>query len=265
MACLTLFVIAALCVALFHHPVSAWTFLWRNASGDATIAHSQRGQGCQKINQAQGMEFDWDPEGDTYCIGLYRDENCADRGGFSCPLWRKNASQDILSFNVKVDGDFGASSTTTTASATSTSASSTLPAQTASQQTSQPSSTPHSSHRLSGGAIAGIVIGAVAGVVIIAAASWLLGRRQRKASRNPTAPPEAPAGPMPGTAGSLDKSTLAAAEKLPQIPGDSSPVSPDGPPTRPPPGSRMVELAGDMRMAELSDSQRVVELEGSRQ
>ncbi|KAL2004682.1 hypothetical protein VTN00DRAFT_3210 [Thermoascus crustaceus] len=263
---LTLFVIAAFCVALFSHPVSAWTFVWRNASGDATIAHSQRSQGCQKMNHAQGMEFDWDPEGDTYCLGLYRDENCTDRGGFSCPLWRKKSSQDLLSFNVKVNGDFG-TLTTTTSSATSTSTSSslTLPTQTASQQTSQPSSIPHSSRKLSGGAIAGIVIGIVVGVVVIAAASWLLGRRQRKPSGNAIAPPEAPAGPMPGTAGPLDKSTFAATEKLPQIPVDSSPVSPDEPPMRPAPGSRMVELAADMRMAELSDSQRVVELEGSRQ
>lgn len=268
MAHLTRFFVITSYIALLSHPASAWTLVWRNASGDATVEHSQRSQSCQKINHAQGMQFDWDPEGDTYCLSLYRDADCKDRAGFSCPPWKKNASQHISSFDVKADDDFGPSSTTTasaTSTSTSTSATTTLPSQTASRQTSgpSPSITPSSgSGNLSGGAIAGIVIGVVAGVSIIAAVFWLLGRRSRKPSENTVAPPDAPAEKPPELP--LDKSAMAAAEKPPEFPIDSPPESPVVLPIRRPPGSRIVELPGDDHAVELSDTQRAVELEGSK-
>lgn len=162
----------------------SWTFVWQNASNQSFVEHGSGTQSCKKINHAKSHEFSWDPEDDnsnTHCLSLFRDDSCASRAGYSCPVWQKNASLDLLSFNVFPEGS-------TSTSLTSTSISTSSPTQTS---TAAPQSQVQSSAAgLSPGAIAGIVISSVAGFFLIAGVLWFLYRR---ASRSAVVPVSSPA------------------------------------------------------------------------
>ncbi|KAJ5826064.1 hypothetical protein N7474_003202 [Penicillium riverlandense] len=266
--------------------VDAWTFLWTNATGKATIIHnSTQHQKCTQISLAQGKLFEWDPESEGVCVGIYYDTECKTAGGLTCGAWDKNASTNFDAISIFPSDQSAA--VTVGPAPTTTAESSSSPASTAATTTSSSSSTSSSStssstppstsvattgnkssssgSSLSGGAIAGIVIGVVAGVVLIAALFFFVGRRNRNniaAAANAQADsmpqgPYAPQGPTPdgkyAQTSSMDKS-------------EKPPTSSSGVPlTHPALGSRVAEISGDKPPAEMAHTpvMTALELEGT--
>ncbi|OOQ84353.1 hypothetical protein PEBR_30584 [Penicillium brasilianum] len=273
-----------LCTLSWIPLVNAWTFLYTNATGNATILHETGTENCTEIDLAGGKLFSWDPEDSGLCISIYYDATCKDRGGLTCNAWSKNASTTFHGIQIYSQSDASSASvssstptSTTSASSTSssTSASTTSSTSTSSVPTSTATSaTPAtagngSSSSLSGGAIAGIVIGVVAGVAVVGGLFFYFGRRNRR-NNNVTAGNEQ-SGPTPGSISgephgpySPQASMLAAGYVQPPYTdnSDKAPNSSSGMSSvRPAPGSRVVELAGHDRAVELGNS-LISELDG---
>ncbi|KAL4817714.1 hypothetical protein BDW67DRAFT_183516 [Aspergillus spinulosporus] len=66
--------------ALYCLPlISAWTFVWRNASDIPTVEEGTGGQTCKEINHAKGNYFEFDPEDEIVRIYLYAISNCSEK------------------------------------------------------------------------------------------------------------------------------------------------------------------------------------------
>ncbi|KAJ5706041.1 hypothetical protein N7536_001730 [Penicillium majusculum] len=258
--------------------VNAWTFSYTNATDATEIARGDEAQNCTNSPIGKEKPFTWDPEGSDLCVSIYRDTKCDSRAGYSCSVWRKNASEAFAAFDVLLEREIDAKHQTSTPALTSTSTSATTSAST-STSTSEASSssvsstsasattTPtesavsagnvnggsSSSPSLSGGAIAGVVVGVVAALSIIVVLVVIF---MRKKNRKNAAVANQHGGYGPHEAdatGSSISGTTAIAEKE----ADSA-----ARPFRPPPGSRFVELAGDAGSAELGSSP-ISEMDGN--
>ncbi|KAL6239535.1 hypothetical protein BDW75DRAFT_250403 [Aspergillus navahoensis] len=65
--------------ALYSLPlISAWTFIWRNASDTPTVEEGTGGQSCKEINHAKGNYLEFDPEDSLVRIYMYASTNCSD-------------------------------------------------------------------------------------------------------------------------------------------------------------------------------------------
>ncbi|RJE21114.1 hypothetical protein PHISCL_06548 [Aspergillus sclerotialis] len=248
---------------------TAWVFVYRNASNDATSTHSLEERPCQKIDQSAGHEFQWDAQGGPWCIYLYKDSNCTEGGGWECNGrdWQADSSTNLLSFEVQhrpPGYSDPALSTSATASPTA-----------APNATITITSTPvpvNGRKPLSDGGIAGVVIGVVAGVVLFAILGFFLGRKRGRAQGGNAI---TGADEQGNSNTGLQNGAAVAAAAAEENKDATSPmsqtqiVSPESPPvqaaeqTYRPPGSRMVELVGNNGTSELSDSNRVMELEGN--
>ncbi|KAJ5932545.1 hypothetical protein N7516_007034 [Penicillium verrucosum] len=251
--------------------VNAWTFGYTNATDATEIARGGEAQDCTTSPIGKEKPFTWDPEGSDLCVSIYRDTKCASRAGYSCGVWRKNASESFAAFDVLLEKEIDAkdqtatlalTSTSTSATSTSTSSSSSVSSTSASATTTPTKSglsagndnTGSSSNpSLSGGAIAGVVVGVVAAVAIIVALAVIF-MRKRNRKNAPVASQHGGYGPHEADAtGSSISGTTAVTEK-----GTDSVARP----FRPPPGSHVVELAGDEGSAELGNSP-ISEMDGN--
>ncbi|KAJ5612968.1 hypothetical protein N7510_006162 [Penicillium lagena] len=262
--------------------VNGWTFLWTNATGKATIIHNgTQHLKCTQISLAKGKEFQWDPENDGVCIGIYYDTECKTAGGLSCNAWDKNASTNFDAISIFPPDESstvtvgpaptstsGPSSSPASTAATTTSSSSTSSSTSSSSSTSTSTSVATTGNKpsssgssLSGGAIAGIVIGVVAGVVLIAALFFFVGRRNRKnkaaaASAQADSMPRGPYAPQGPTPDGIYAQT-SSLNKPEKPPTSSSGV----PLTHPALGSRVAEVSGDKPAAEMAHTPVMTEIE----
>lgn len=240
----------------------AWTFVWRNASDNAFVEHSNAAMPCTKINHAQGMLFEWDSEEGDFAISLYGNSDCSGPpGGYATHLFNKKASKPIDSFKVDSTATTttSASMTTPTTSKASSTTTSTDQSQSQSPTATNAASSPSGSG-LSGGAIAGIVIGVIAGVALIGGALYLIGRRnnQKPPGSSDTGVTMGYAAPPYGSPATYTSPSsfgpgLASLETKNQAPSSTT-----GSSNNP---VRVVELQGNSPAAELSDSHAVNELE----
>ncbi|CAI7585450.1 unnamed protein product [Penicillium viridicatum] len=254
--------------------VNAWTFGYTNATDATEIARGNEAQNCTDSPIGKQKLFTWDPEGSDLCVSIYRDT----KAGYSCGVWRKNASEAFAAFDVLLERDIDAkhqgstldltststSATTSTSTSTSTSnsSSSSVPSTSASATTTPTESAvsagnvnsgSSSSPSLSGGAIAGVVIGVIAAVAIIIAFVVIF-MRKRNQKNIAAASQHGGYGPHEADAtGSSISGTTAVTEKG----GDSI-----ARPFRLPPGSQVVELAGNEGSAELGSSP-ISEMDGN--
>ncbi len=81
--------------------ISAWTFVWRNASGTPTVESGSGGKNCKDIDHAKGQPFEFDSEDDLVRLFTYAATNCSrtSSGKFESYIL-KNASSAILSYAV---------------------------------------------------------------------------------------------------------------------------------------------------------------------
>ncbi|KAJ5082246.1 hypothetical protein N7532_011289 [Penicillium argentinense] len=229
---------------------NAWTFLYTNATDNATIFHQTGTQNCTAIDLAKGKEFSWDPENSNLCISIYYDDTCMNRGGISCPAWKKNSSNNFHGIQIFTNDDAASASISpaptqtifTSASLSSTSTS--LTTGTSAAGTSAGSST----SSLSSGAIAGIAIGVVAAILLIGGLLFFIGRMNRK---NATPESPAPKGPYKPTL--ADMQSAVPPHEFAMGTGNSEKMPPSSR-GRPVPGSKVVELPGDYRTVELENS-----------
>ncbi|KAL4977910.1 hypothetical protein BDW66DRAFT_26907 [Aspergillus desertorum] len=59
--------------------VSAWTFIWRNASNTPTVEQGTGGQPCKEIDHVKGNYLEFDPEGGLVRIYMYTSSNCSNK------------------------------------------------------------------------------------------------------------------------------------------------------------------------------------------
>ncbi|EZF22910.1 hypothetical protein H112_04393 [Trichophyton rubrum D6] len=93
---------------LFISAADAWSFVWHDTENDAHVETGSGIHSCTKINMDKGKIYSWDPKtSGRYCINLFADDNCADRNGWSCPIWgpRKLGQSYVKSFLVNKEGD----------------------------------------------------------------------------------------------------------------------------------------------------------------
>lgn len=267
--------ILPLYVLLLVPLVNAWTFRYTNATGATEIARGDEAQNCTDSPIGKQKLFSWDPEGSDLCVSIYRDTKCDSRAGYSCSAWRKNASEAFAAFDVLLEREIDAKHQTSTLALTSTSTSATTSTSTSTSESSSSSvssisasatTTPtesavsagnvnsgSSSPSLSGGAIAGVVVGVVAAVAIIVGFIVIFMRKRNKKNAA-VANQHGGYGPHEADAtGSSISGTTVIAEK-----GADSVARP----FRPPPGSHVVELAGDEGSAELGSSP-ISEMDGN--
>jgi hypothetical protein len=65
--------------ALYSLPlISAWTFVWRNATDSPTVEQGTSAQGCKAIDHAKGKNFEFDAEDSLFRIYMYGTPNCTD-------------------------------------------------------------------------------------------------------------------------------------------------------------------------------------------
>ncbi|KAJ5312777.1 hypothetical protein N7508_003607 [Penicillium antarcticum] len=230
---------------------SAWTFRYTNKTDDTLILRGSDDKNCTVISLAEGKLFTYDPEGSDLCVSIYYDAECNSRAGYSCTSWRKNASASFFGADIAPERPAVSTSTTALPTFSTTAPPSTSTSASVSESvTSTPTSTTtptdavisESSSSLSGGAIAGIVIGVVAGLAIVAGLIFFFMRRNRKNNAPPVVPPGSYG---PHEAEATVSSFSGATEKM----EDSSKRS-----FRPPTGSKVVELAGDVGTYELPNS-----------
>ncbi|RJE22881.1 hypothetical protein PHISCL_04777 [Aspergillus sclerotialis] len=225
-----------------------WVLEWRNGNPDnATIEKGSEPRSCTAINHTEGLQFSWDAHGGPWCLDLYGDVGCTNGIGRACKPypWEKNASQDILAFDVESSSP---SSTSIQSLTTSTRTSSS----TASAETTTDASGGGGGSSLSGGGIAGVVVGVVVGVGIIAGLAFFLGMRRRKQKKSAIV---AEQNIPPGSSGHTKSPSMDKPVAWAQSPNQEEQ------PHRLAPGSRVVELPGHDMTPELSDHNRVVELD----
>ncbi|KAJ5558206.1 hypothetical protein N7461_002178 [Penicillium sp. DV-2018c] len=251
---------------LFAPLVSAWTFRTTAPDNTTDIARGEAIQACTNATIGKDRLFTWDPEGSNLCVSIYRDTDCTSRAGYACDIWRKNASAPFVAFDVMLESEIVAKSlsaaysathtTTTTASSGPTASGSVRPVpatttDSAAGATSDPAAAAagedggSSGSGLSGGAIAGVVIGVIAGVAIIVALAVFFMKRKNKKS----APITAEHGGYGPHEADATNSSISGTTVIAEKGGDSAVRA-----FRPPPGSRVVELAGDQGTAELGSS-----------
>ncbi|KAJ5782323.1 hypothetical protein N7457_004097 [Penicillium paradoxum] len=242
---------------LFAPLVNAWTFRYTNVTNATEIARGDEPQNCTNSPIGQDRLFTWDPEGSDLCVSIYRDTDCISRGGYACGIWRKNASAPFSAFDVMLESEIVAKSRASESSLTQTSTSSSTPTSTfvtsvsASVTPTPPAAASNADggssggSSLSGGAIAGVVIGVVAGVLIIVGLVVFYMKKKNK-PKPPVDSQDGGYGPHEVDATGSSTSGTTAVEKD----GSLSAVRA----FRPPPGSRVVELAGDEGTAELGSS-----------
>ncbi|KAJ5121273.1 uncharacterized protein N7515_009234 [Penicillium bovifimosum] len=246
---------------LFVPLVNAWTFRTTTPDNKTEIARGEAFQPCTNATIGQDRLFTWDPEGSDLCVSIYRDTECKSRGGYSCTLWRKNASAPFEAFDVMLESEIVAKSlsaaysathtTTTTTTPTPDPTTTTTPVHSASATPTDPAAAAtsddggSSGSSLSGGAIAGVVIGVIAGVAILLALAVLYMKRKNKNSA-PVTVEHGGYGPHEADA---TNSSISGTTVIAEKGGDSAVRA-----FRPPPGSRVVELVGDERSAELGSS-----------
>ncbi|CAI7666648.1 unnamed protein product [Penicillium manginii] len=226
----------------------AWTFLYTNATNNATILHQSGTVNCTQIDLAKGKEFSWDPEDVDVCISIYYDKSCTSRGGLSCNAWKKDSGNNYQSIQIftndeDASGSSSTSSIPTSATMSSTTAvSPTIPATNTSTADVSSSNSSSSKPSFSGGTIAGIVIGVIAAAFIIGA--FLLRNRRTISPRSaPVSSPYKPTLSDMQAAMPPHEFAFASSEKtLPPSRG------------RPVPGSKLVELPGSLQRAELGNS-----------
>ncbi|OQE10511.1 hypothetical protein PENVUL_c004G08974 [Penicillium vulpinum] len=281
--------------ALFLIPlVDAWTFRTTNATGATEISRGEEEQQCTNATIGNGKLFTWDPEGSKLCVSIYRDTDCDSRAGYSCTLWRKNASDEFLAFDVLLEGEIEAKHKTSTLAVTSTSTSatestptstSTSTSKSSSSSTSTPASTSASTSStvspasasatptestavsvgnannssLSGGAIAGIVVGVVAAVAIVVAFIFVFLRKKNK-KNTAVSNQHGGYGPLEVDATGSSRSGTMVAENAsnPIVEKEADSVHP----FRSSPRSHVVELIGDGGSAELG-SHQISEMDGT--
>ncbi|KAJ5496503.1 hypothetical protein N7463_008490 [Penicillium fimorum] len=264
--------------ALFLIPLAnAWTFRTTNATGATEIARGDENQQCTNATIGKGKLFTWDPEGSKLCVSIYRDTECDSRAGYSCGIWRKNASEQFLAFDVLLENEIEAKHKTSTAliststsatssKAISTSSSSSVTAASASATPTESSAASavnansgSSSLTLSGGAIAGIVVGVIAAVAIIVAFVFVFMRKKNKKNAA-AANQDGGLGPheADATESSMGGTTVAETAGNSIAEKEAESVRP----FRPVPGSQVVELAGDEGSAELGSSP-ISEMDGT--
>ncbi|RMJ26974.1 hypothetical protein PHISP_02162 [Aspergillus sp. HF37] len=261
-----LFLALTLTFTLISPSTQEWVLVWRNSEPDnATIERGNEPQPCTPINHTEGLVFSWDSHGGPWCVDLWKDRECKNRGGVDCKPypWKQEASGDILAFDVTRNSRSSSSTLKTTATATAessttaavgTSASATAGSEVAASNGGNGNG--NGNGGLSGGEIAGVVIGVVAGAALIASLAFYLGRRRGTG------------GAVPDTR-NYDK---AASSKQPVTTEMDKPMAwaqapaKDGQLHRFPPGTRFVEIGGDNAATELGDTSnyRVVELESPR-
>jgi hypothetical protein len=242
-------------VLLFVPLVNAWTFLTTSPDNITEIARGEAYQACTNATIGQERLFTWDPEGSHLCVSIYRDTDCTSRGGYSCPIWRKNASAPFAAFDIMLESQIIAKSLSSAYSATHTTTPTPKPTATSVRSVSATPTDPaaaaasddggSSGSSLSGGAIAGVVIGVIAGVAIIVVLVFFYIRRNSKKNA-PVTVEHGGYGPHEADAtNSSISGTTVTAEKG----GDPAMRA-----FRPPPGARVVELVGDEGSAELGSS-----------
>ncbi|KAL4898230.1 hypothetical protein BDV59DRAFT_1721 [Aspergillus ambiguus] len=81
--------------------ISAWTFVWRNASDIPTVEEGTGAQPCKEIDHAKGKYFEFDAEDSLVRIYMYGTPNCTDdAGGRAEDYLAKNSSGPIRGFAV---------------------------------------------------------------------------------------------------------------------------------------------------------------------
>ncbi|KAJ5355935.1 hypothetical protein N7517_010544 [Penicillium concentricum] len=268
--------------ALFLIPLAnAWTFRTTNATGATEIARGEEEQQCTNSTIGKGKLFTWDPEGSDLCVSIYRDIECVSRAGYSCGIWRKNASEQFLAFDVLLESEINAKhktstaliSTSTSATSSKSTSTSTSPTSSSSVAAASASATPTESSAasavnansdptspsLSGGTIAGIVVGVIAAVAIIVA--FIVVFMRKKNNKNAAAAnQDGGFGPheVDATESSMGGTTVA--EKAGNSIAEKEAESVRR--FRPAPGSQVVELVGDEGSAELGSSP-ISEMDGT--
>ncbi|EFE43139.1 hypothetical protein TRV_02100 [Trichophyton verrucosum HKI 0517] len=187
------FIIIAFLPSLTH----GWTWWWTDDRGDTHIDNGTNDRKCTKMNLPKGKQYRWDSEGSMHCISLFSDDHCGDRNGWSCPPWgpRYQGQNVSLSYLVNMNGEEisstpssaeptpteSSASTSNTSSPESTSPMTFIPTS-PSTSTNTPIPPPVGSGKLSGGAIAGIVVGVIG---LIAFVAFLCFISYRLGQRNP--------------------------------------------------------------------------------
>ncbi|KAL4862905.1 hypothetical protein BDV12DRAFT_178227 [Aspergillus spectabilis] len=102
--------------------VSAWTCTWRNADGESTTEEGRGPSECIVIDHAQGQLFELDGENEPNInMLLFTNDECAgDPAGQATESFAKEASVDLLGFQVVEYGSSGNTTTSGTATATET-------------------------------------------------------------------------------------------------------------------------------------------------
>lgn len=259
-----LFLALTLTLTFISPTTQEWVLVWRNSEPDnATIERGNEPQPCTPINHTAGLVFSWDSHGGPWCVDLWKDRECRNRGGVDCQPypWKQEASGDILAFDVTRNSRSSSSTLKTTATATAESSATAAVGTSASATAGSGVAGSNGDNGngnggLSGGEIAGVVIGVVAGAALIAALAFYLGRCR-------------------GTGGAVPDTSHndnAASSKEPVATETDKPMAWAPAPIkedqlyRYPPGTRFVEIGGDSATAEMGDTSnyRVVELESPR-
>jgi hypothetical protein len=215
--------------------VDAWTFMWHDAQNRSHIETGVGEVECTEMNMVRGMRYTWDPESSPYCINMFRNSDCTERNGLSCPRWgpRLLGQDFVRGWQVTRMADPASTSSTSSSSTSTPTPSSTTvppPVTVTAEPTETPTPTPDpapKSKSLSGGAIAGVVIGVLAGAAAIVICGLLFLRRQRD-NRDPDGAGEKGSHDDDKYPVSRDEQQHPAKERSQEL--DSQPTSPVAPP-----------------------------------
>ncbi|PLB52096.1 hypothetical protein P170DRAFT_433949 [Aspergillus steynii IBT 23096] len=100
---------------------SAWKLTWHDEDGKGSVESGKGPHSCIEIQHAQGERYVWDNQGnENIGIYFYTSSDCSGTvAGWSTDKWAKDASRDLLSFEVKSEGAKTTGTMTTTGSHTS--------------------------------------------------------------------------------------------------------------------------------------------------